>query len=173
MRTIGNPTGVIPAIREAVRRVDPTLPLQNVTTQRQAEESLLGTEVMFATTAAVFGGLALVVAAIGLFGVMSYAVAKRTKEIGVRMALGAEKAAILRGVLRESLTLVSIGVALGLCAALTTTRFVESRLFGLSPTDPATVAAAVLVMLAVSIVAGYLPAERAARVNPIVALRHD
>ena len=120
-----------------------------------------------------FGGLALLVASVGLFGLMSYSVARRTHEIGIRMALGAERADVLRLVLRESMILVLAGVLFGLAAAIAASRPIAGLLFGLAPADPMTIAAAIVLMLLLSSVAAYLPARRAARVDPMVALRYE
>ncbi|PYT32975.1 MAG: permease, partial [Acidobacteria bacterium] len=120
-----------------------------------------------------FSLVALLLASIGLYGVMAYAVARRTSEIGIRMALGAEHRSILRMVMLETLLLVIIGAAIGISAALASTRLVSSMLFGLEPTDPMTLATATGVMLAVAACAGYLPARRASRVDPTAALRYE
>jgi predicted permease len=172
VRTSSDPDEAIPDIREAVLRVNPTLPLQDLTTQRRAERDLLQEEVLFATISTIFGVLALVTAAIGLFGLLSYAVVTRTKEVGIRMALGAGQGTILRAILFEGLALTVGGIVAGLAGALAATRLVESLLFGVSPTDPGTIGAAALVLLGASCAAGYLPAARASRVDPVVALRH-
>jgi ABC-type antimicrobial peptide transport system permease subunit len=113
----------------------------------------------------------LLLTCVGLYGVMSYAVTRRTNEIGVRMALGARGADVVRMVMRETMLLVAIGMAIGLGAALATTRLIATLLFGLSPNDPVTIAAAALLMIIVAAFAGYLPARRAARVDPMTALR--
>jgi ABC-type antimicrobial peptide transport system permease subunit len=113
------------------------------------------------------------VASIGLFGLMSYAVARRTNEIGIRMALGAQRGDVMRQVLVESMILVAIGVAIGVAGSLGAGRFVSTLLFGLAPTDMLTIAAATALMIAVSALAGFLPARRASRVDPMVALRYD
>ena len=120
-----------------------------------------------------FGALALTLAAIGLYGVMSYAVARRTSEIGVRMALGALAADVRRLILWETLALAAAGIGLGLLAALLSLRLVSSQLFGVSPHDPATILAAALVVVSVAGLSGYLPARRASQVDPMVALRHE
>ena len=118
-----------------------------------------------------FGALALLVASIGLFGVMSYSVARRTNEIGIRMTLGARTRDVMGLVMRESMVLVAAGVAIGVAAALAASRLIASLLFGLTPSDPLAMAGAITVMLAVSALAGYLPARRATKVDPMVALR--
>jgi predicted permease len=173
VRTASDPSGFVASIREAVRQVDPNLPLMNVVTQAESIETRLNQERLFARAYALFGGLALLLASIGLFGLMSYNVARRTNEIGIRMALGATRAAVLGLVMRESQLLVVIGVAIGLTAALVAGRLVRTLLFGLEPTDMTTIAAAIVVMVAVSAFAGFLPARRAAQVDPMVALRYE
>jgi ABC-type antimicrobial peptide transport system permease subunit len=145
----------------------------DMATQTEQIERRLAQERVFAQAYTLFGGLALLVAAIGLFGLMSYSVTRRTMEIGVRMALGAQQHTVLRMVLRESLVLVVVGVVVGIAAALGAGRFVSTLLFGLEPTDVTTTMLAAGVMLAVAGFAGYLPARRAARLDPTVALRHD
>jgi predicted permease len=173
IRTAGDPSAAVGSIREAVRQVDANVPLMNVATQMEAIETRLAQERLFAQAYALFGGLALLVAAVGLFGVMSYSVSRRANEIGVRMALGAQRLDVVRMILHESLVLVGAGVAAGLVAALPSSRLIAAQLYGLQPTDPATIGLAVLVLLAVSALAGYLPARRAARVDPMVALRAE
>ena len=128
---------------------------------------------MFAQAYTLFGGLALLVASVGLFGVMSYSVARRTNEIGIRMALGAQRQDVLRLVMRESMILVAAGVAIGLGGAVAASRLVSNLLFGLAPTDPATMAGAMIVMVLVSALAGYLPARRASGIDPMVALHYE
>ena len=115
----------------------------------------------------------MLLASIGLYGVMSYTVARRTGEIGIRMALGAQRRDVLWHVLRETLLLVAIGLCIGLPAALASTRLIRNQLFGLKPTDPFASSAATLVLVVVAVFAGYLPARRASRVDPMVALRYE
>ena len=145
----------------------------DISTQIDLLEQRFVQERVFALAYSLFGALALLLAAIGLFGLMSYNVSRRTNEIGIRMALGAQPGDVLRHVLRESLVLVTIGAAVGVAAALASGHLVATQLFGLAPTDVTTMAGATLVMIAVSSVAGYLPARRASRVDPMVALRYD
>jgi predicted permease len=175
LRTAGDPNALVDGARAVVKQVDPTLPMTNVTTQIAQLEGRFAQERLFATAYSLFGGLAVILAAIGLFGVMSYAVSRRTNEIGVRMALGARRADVIRMVLGESMILVAIGVALGLGAALGLARLAREQLapvlFGLPPTDLAAIVAAVVLMAVVSTIAGFLPARRASRVDPLAALR--
>jgi predicted permease len=172
-RTVGDPMASLAAIRQAVQSVDRDLPLRNVRTQSELIALNFTRERLFATLSSFFGLLALALVSIGLYGVMSYTVARRTHEIGIRMALGAQSANVLRMVMGESLLLVLIGLAIGLAGALATTRLIAGMLFGLTPADPMTIALATLLLLAVAALAGWLPARRAARVDPMIALRHE
>jgi len=171
VRTAGDPGAVIGPIRETMRQIDPNLPLTNVSTQLEQIERRLLQERAFAQALSWFGLLALVLAAIGLFGLMSYGVARRTNEIGIRMALGAQRLNVLGLIMRESMILVGAGVAIGLAVAASTSRLIRSLLFGLAPTDAVSMLAAVAIMVIVAGIAGYLPARRASRVDPLVALR--
>jgi ABC-type antimicrobial peptide transport system permease subunit len=161
------------AVREAVRQIDANLPVTDVSTQIEQVEKRFMQEKLFAQAYTLFGGLALLLASIGLFGLMSYSVSRRTNEIGIRMALGAQRHDVLRLVMRESMILVVIGIAVGLTIALASSRFVATLLFGLPPTDIMTMGLAMTVMVAVSALAGYLPARRASRVDPMVALHYE
>jgi len=173
LRTVGDPAAVVGAIREAVRQIDPNLPMMDVATQIEQVEKRLAPERAFAQAYATFGGLAVLLASIGIFGLMSYSVARRTNEIGIRMALGARRQDVLRLVMRESMLLVVAGIAIGLAVATASSRLIASLLFGLSPTDTMTIVEAVALLVIVSAVAGYLPARRAARVDPLVALHYE
>ena len=149
------------------------VPLIGVTTQMEQIDNRFAQEKLFAQAYALFGGLALLVASIGLFGLMSYSVARRTNEIGVRIALGAKRWDVVGMVLRESLILVALGIVIGLAATLAAGRLVATLLYGLAPTDWVTITAATAVMIGVSVLAGYLPARTASRVDPMVALRYE
>jgi predicted permease len=173
LRTAGDPAGLVEPVRQAVRRVDNALPLTNIATQTEQIERRFEQERLFANAYVLFGALALTLASIGLFGLMSYNVSRRTNEIGIRMALGANRHTVARMVLGESLLVVAIGITLGLAGALAAGRFVETILFGLQPNDALTMAFAALLIATVTIAAAYVPARRASRVDPMVALRQD
>jgi predicted permease len=173
VRTAGAPGAATNSVREAVRQIDPNLPMTDVSTQIEQVERRFAQEKVFAQAYSLFGGLAVLLAAIGLFGLMSYNVSRRTNEIGIRMALGAQRDDVLRLVMRESMILVAAGIAAGVAIAVGASRLVETLLFGLAGTDPVTLIGAVGVMGTVAALAGFLPARRAARVDPMVALRYD
>jgi predicted permease len=173
VRTAMAPAGAMTAIREAVRQLDPNLPLTDVSTQIEQVERRFQQEKLFAQACTLFGGLALLLASIGLFGLMSYSVSRRTNEIGIRMALGAQRSDVLGLVMRESMLLVAIGVVIGVGLAIAASRLLTTLLFGLAARDPLTMIGAVAVMATVSALAGYLPARRASRVDPMVALHYE
>jgi predicted lysophospholipase L1 biosynthesis ABC-type transport system permease subunit len=173
IRTAGDPAGYMKAVRETVQSVAPNLPISRMLTQRDIAEQGIQQERFFALAYSLFGALALLLASIGLFGVMSYNVAGRTNEIGIRMSLGAQRHEVVRMVLSESLWMIASGVAIGLGAALAAGRLIRSMLFGLAPTDAVTIALAVLMLSVVAVFAGYLPARRAARIDPLAALRWE
>jgi predicted permease len=173
VRAEGRPADLANAVSNELRAAGADILLSDIATlSAQVDQSLLQ-ERLVATLALFFGLLALLLACLGLYGVLSYDVARRTNEIGIRMALGANARQVAQLVLRETLGWVVFGVTLGLGAALATMRWVESLLFGLKPHDPLTIGLAALVLLVVAAVAGYLPARRAARIDPLVALRHE
>ena len=171
LRTAGEPLAMTEAVRAAMREIDPTLPIQRFTSQSEQISLRFAQERLFATAYTAFGALALVLACIGLFGLMSYNVSRRTNEIGIRMALGAQRRNVVSMVMAESMLLVGLGVALGLGAALWAGRFVKAVVYGLSAHDAVTISAAVALITLVSALAGYLPARWASNVDPMLALR--
>ncbi len=173
IRTWGDPLAAFPSVRQAIRTVDPTLPVFEVTTQTAQIDDNLKLDRMFAKLAGSFGAVALVLAMIGLYGVLSYGVSKRIREIGVRVALGAGRSAVLRMILRESLVVLAAGLAIGLGLGLAITRVIGSVLYDLPPYDPVTFIGATLVLLVAGMFAAGLPARRAAKIDPLAALRHD
>jgi ABC-type antimicrobial peptide transport system permease subunit len=160
-------------VRDVVRELDPNLPVASPRTLEQQVDRSLGRERLVATMSAFFGGLATLLAVVGLYGVMAYTVARRTREIGVRMALGASAAHIGWMVAREALAVTSAGMAIALPAAWGLSRLVAGQLYGVRPSDPLTVGAAVVLLGAVSLLAGLAPSMRAARVEPTAALRYE
>jgi ABC-type antimicrobial peptide transport system permease subunit len=160
-------------IWQMVRELDANVPMFNLrTVEDQVNTSLLN-ERLVATLSSAFGVLATLLAVIGLYGVMAYAVARRTREIGVRMALGAVPGDVLWLVMREVLALVGAGLLLGLAGAVALSRFVASQLYGVTSNDPTTILVAVVTLSLAAVIAGYVPAWRATRVNPVVALRYE
>ncbi len=173
LKTTADPMGVATAVREAMRQLDPNLPLFALRTQEAQIQQSLRRERLLSRLATLLGAITLVLSGIGLYGLLAYTVTRRTPEIGVRMALGAEPQAVRLMVMRHSLMLVGLGLALGIPAAAASTRVLESLLFGLTPTDPLSFVAASTLLLVVGALAAYLPARRASRVDPIVALREE
>ena len=179
VRTAGDPGAAVPAIRQAVAEIDPNLPLNNVKTQIEQADETLRMERLFAKLLTLFGLLAQQLAAIGLFGVMAYAVSQRTREIGIRMALGANRADVLKMILRQGMTLAVIGVVLGLAGAFALTKYLESlldlknMLYGVKVSDPLTYGVIAAGLTLVAFVACYIPARRATKVDPMVALRYE
>jgi predicted permease len=168
----GAPAAVIPGVKSAIAEVNRDVSLQFTTLATQIDESLTR-ERLLATLSGFFGALALLLATIGLYGVMSYNVARRRNEIGIRMALGAEQTRVLTMVLREVAILIGIGLAIGTAAALATTRFLVSFLYGIKSTDPLILFAAAAVLASVAAIAGYYPARQASRLDPMAALREE
>ena len=173
VRTVGDPTKVTAAIRREVQSIDTNVPVYNVRTLEAQLDESLSQERLVATLSSWFGAFALLLAAIGLYGILAYSVTRRTNEIGLRMALGAERGGVIWMVLREALLLVGMGVLIGVPLALALARSVSSLLYGLKPTDSLTISVAVVLLFLVAAVAIYLPARRASRVDPMVALRYE
>jgi ABC-type antimicrobial peptide transport system permease subunit len=173
VRTEQSPARMLPVLRETVRKMDANLPVFGMKTQEHQRDESLAVERLAASLSTAFGLLATILAAIGLYGVMVFLVARRTREIGVRMALGAHAGDVVWLVMRQVLLLAGIGIAAGLPAALAVTHLLRSQLFGIGPNDPATIALATFGLAAVAALSGYLPAWRATRVDPVTALRHE
>ena len=171
--TDGEPLSVVGAIREQVRQVDRDQPVASIQTMEARVAASVSQPRVQMNVLGTFAGLAILLAAVGIYGVMSYAVAQRTHEIGIRMALGAGRREVLGLVLRQGFTMISIGVALGLVGAMLMTRVMRTLLFGVSTTDPAVFAAIVVLLSATACFASYVPARRATRVDPLVALRDE
>lgn len=173
IRTYGDPSTETAAIRDAVKQTAANLPPVQMETMNQRVSASLASDNMITRLASAFGALAVILVCVGLYGIMAYAVAGRINEIGIRMALGAQSGNVLRLVLRESLILVLIGVAIGLPAVIGAGKLISSLLYGLTPADPLTLVMATLLMIGVASLASYIPARRAAKVDPIVALRYE
>jgi ABC-type antimicrobial peptide transport system permease subunit len=173
LRTTGDPLAYANTIREMVHQADARIPLVNVRTQSAQIDQAMSQENTFAKLCTAFAVLALLIACVGLYGTMSYDIARRTGEIGIRIALGAQRGDILRGVLSKGFLLVAIGTAIGLCASLALTRLVASQIWGVSATDLRTFVMVIGVITVVGLVACLVPARRAMRVDPMVALRHE
>ncbi|MGH9827245.1 MAG: FtsX-like permease family protein, partial [Blastocatellia bacterium] len=171
VRGDANRSVLIPAIRQQVQSVDKDLSLINVQTVANEISSDLSEEHSLAALIGLFGALALGLAAIGLYGTLSYSVGRRAKELAIRMALGAERKAVLRMILSETVLMVITGVAIGIPVALLASRLISGVLFGIRPADPQAISAAAIVMLSTGLVAAFIPARRASRVDPAIALR--
>ncbi len=173
VRTKSDPATMAAGVRRAIAEIDKSLPLTQVTTLTEQVDRSLSQERLVARLSSFFGLLALLLACIGLYGIMAFAVVRRTNEIGVRMALGARASDVLWMVLREALLLVGAGTVIGLPVALASSRLIASQLFGLTPADPLTISVATLMLAGVATLACYLPARRASRVEPMLALRYE
>jgi macrolide transport system ATP-binding/permease protein len=173
LRATGDPLALSKTVRQIVHEVGPQVPVADITTQSRRIDQTISQERTFAKLCACFGALALLMACVGLYGTMAYAVARRTGEIGIRMALGATRGRVVRMVLREVAVLSAFGLLVGLVAAYQTTAFLKSFLFGVKPNDPVAIGASVAILIACALLAGYLPAFRASRIDPMAALRNE
>lgn len=173
VRTVGNPVAVAEAVRKQLKSLDANIPVNSVRALNELTEKSIGDQILIARLSSVFAGLALLLAAIGLYGILSYSVAGRTREIGVRMALGAQRGSVLKMVLQEAGKLVLLGVVIGIPSALLASRLFSSMLFGLKGTDPVSMLLVIAVLLAITLLASYIPARRATKVDPMIALRYE
>ncbi|HXS78181.1 MAG TPA: FtsX-like permease family protein, partial [Terracidiphilus sp.] len=173
IRTAGNPLSLVPTIQREVTAIDPDLPIYRVLTMNEVMGDSLQRRRLALTLLAGFAGLALLLAAIGIYGVTSYVVAQRRTEIGVRMALGANRAQVLGMIMRNGMTTIAIGLALGVVLSLTLTRLMSGLLFSVHASDPLALTGASFVLIVAALVAIFIPARRATRVNPMSALRYE
>jgi ABC-type antimicrobial peptide transport system permease subunit len=172
VRTAGDPNALAQTLRRLAHKNNPDVSVKLTTMEAMLSENV-ATPRFRTILFAVFAGIAVCLAMAGIYGVMAYAVAQRTHEIGIRMALGAQTSDVLRMVIRRGMTLTLIGVALGLAAAFALTRIMQNLLFNVSATDPVTFALVTLLLVGVAVIASYIPARRATKVDPLQALRHD
>jgi ABC-type antimicrobial peptide transport system permease subunit len=173
VRTASSPSAFVPAVRDLAKRLDSNLPLFQVRTQTETIESLVTQERVIARLASFFGVLALLLACIGLYGLLSYEVARRTREIGIRLSLGAERRDVTRLVVMRGMRLTALGAAAGVVGGMVLTRVLSSLLYDVKPTDWPTYLCVALLLAGVALLASYIPAWRAARVDPMVALRYE
>ena len=171
IRAKGDPQGLVSAVREAVQSVDPNLPVFNIRTMEDQLSNELVTQRLSVVLVSLFSILALLLAAVGLYGVLAYSIAQRTREIGIRMALGAESGSILNLVVRQGLIIVGVGLAAGILSSMILTHLIQSLLYEVSGTDPVALLTAVGVLGLAAFLACLVPALRAIRIDPIVALR--
>jgi len=173
IRTAGNPLNLAAAVRSTVRQKDSKLAISDVKTQAAHIDQAISSQITLARLCSVFAALALVIACVGLYGTVAFNVARRTTEIGIRMTLGAQRPRIVWMVLRGVLAMTIAGLAIGIVLALATSRFVGSLLFGVAPNDPWSLAMSVGVLILCGLVAGLIPARRASRIDPMVAIRYE
>jgi putative ABC transport system permease protein len=172
-RTTGDPAALAPLVRDAVRALDKNIVLSEVQTMDQVVAEATAEPRFYVLLLGGFAAVALILAAVGIYGVMSYSVSRRTQEIGIRIALGAQTGDVVKMVVRQGSLLALVGVGVGLMVALALTRLMSGLLYGIQPSDPITFVAVALGLSAVAIVACYVPARRAARVDPMIALRYE
>jgi len=173
VRTTADPALLMSQVRESLRRIDPDLPVMNMSTHAALIDESFAQERFLAQAYTLFGLLAATLAGLGLFGVLSYGVARRTNEIGIRMAIGARSSQVIQMVLRESLLVVVVGIVLGIAGSLVASRLIATLLFGVASTDVLTLSLVSVAMIAISALAAFVPARRASRIDPTIALRHE
>jgi ABC-type antimicrobial peptide transport system permease subunit len=173
LRTAGDPLMYVNAVREIVQQADSRVPVDKVKTQAADIDQSINQEIVFAKLCTGFAILGLVIACVGLYGTVAYNVVRRTGEIGIRMALGAQRSVVVLMILRQVFVLAAVGLAIGLPTALVTSKLVESFLFGMTPNDPLALTLAVAILLAAALLAGFVPARKASRIDPMTALRNE
>jgi ABC-type antimicrobial peptide transport system permease subunit len=173
LRTSGDPLRYVKAVREVVQQADVRVPVSDVKTQVMEIDQTISQEIAFARLSSGFAMLAVVIACVGLYGTVAYSVTRRTSEIGIRMALGAQRSTVVQMILHEVLALAAVGLTIGAGAALATSRFVASFLYGIKHNDPRALLAAMAVLLTAALAAGYVPARNASRIDPMSAVRHE
>ena len=171
--TVGNPVAVAEAVRKQIKNLDANIPVNSIRSLNELTERAISDQILIARLSSVFASLALLLAAIGLYGILSYSVVGRTREIGVRMALGAQRGSVLKMILQEAGILVLVGVVIGIPSAILASRLFSSMLFGLKSTDPVSMLLVITVLLAITLLASYIPARRATKVDPMIALRYE
>ena len=173
VRSTASSVLIVNGARAAIKEIDADLPVFEITTMSNAVAESVAQPRFYAILLGSFAGIALVIAALGIYGVIAYTVSQRTRELGIRIALGAQRDRVLRLVIRQGLTLTLFGIVLGVIGAYALTRLITTLLYGVAPADPLTFAGVVAVFLAVAVLASYLPARRAAGVDPIIAMRAE
>jgi ABC-type antimicrobial peptide transport system permease subunit len=173
VRSVLPPTSLVPAVRKAVAEIDRKLPLEGITTQKLVLKKSLARERLFASLCGSLAILALALSCIGLYGLMAYNVTRRTGEMGIRKALGAQPFDVAWPILREALILTGIGITIGLTVGLALVRLIRSFIYGVKPHDPLTMVSAAVIMVAVAALAAWIPAHRAAKIDPMEALRYE
>jgi len=173
VRTSGAPLALVPAVRQAVRELDPNMAVAGIRTVEGAMAEAVAARRFVMLLLGAFAALAVTLAAIGIYGVLAYLLGQRTRELGIRMALGADRRSILSLVFGQSMRQVLPGIAIGIAGALALTRLLGSQLFGVQPTDPLTFAAVIALLMSVALLATWVPARRSVSVSPVEALRHD
>lgn len=173
LRTASDPNTVVGPVRDLVRHLGPDILVTRVTTLEQQLDATLLQQRIISTLSSFFGLLALLLADVGLYGILAYSVAQRTSEIGIRMALGAQPSVVANSIVRQTLWLVGLGIAVGLPAAILSAQAVETLFYGLKPSDPSILSGCALLLLTVAVAASFLPARKASRIDPMVALRYE
>jgi putative ABC transport system permease protein len=173
VRTTTDPLSVVGAVRQAVLSIDPNQPISNISTVKKIVDESIAQRRLNMLLMGLFGGLALLLSAVGIYGLLSHAVTQRTQEMGIRMALGAQVGDVLKLVLRQGMMLALVGEAIGLVAAFALTRVIRGLLFGVTPNDVTTFVVVAGVLAIVALLACYLPARRATKVDPLIALRYE